>query len=40
MVANGVIAEEVVAAIQAQNAELAGGQIAEPPVADQAFQPI
>ncbi|MDO9711872.1 efflux RND transporter permease subunit [Paracraurococcus lichenis] len=39
MVANGVIAEDVVAAIQAQNAEVAGGQIAEPPVADQAFQP-
>ena len=39
MAANGIIAEDVVAAIQAQNAEIAGGQIAEPPVADQAFQP-
>ncbi|MDB5372825.1 MAG: transporter [Belnapia sp.] len=39
MAVNGVIAEDVVAAIQAQNAEVAGGQIAEPPVADQAFQP-
>ncbi|MFC7476346.1 efflux RND transporter permease subunit [Dankookia sp. GCM10030260] len=39
MAANGIIAEDVVAAIQAQNAEVAGGQIAEPPVADQAFQP-
>ncbi|WP_281201102.1 efflux RND transporter permease subunit [Belnapia rosea] len=39
MAANSVIAEDVVAAIQAQNAEVAGGQIAEPPVADQAFQP-
>jgi hydrophobe/amphiphile efflux-1 (HAE1) family protein len=39
MAANSVIAEDVVAAIQAQNAEIAGGQIAEPPVADQAFQP-
>jgi hydrophobe/amphiphile efflux-1 (HAE1) family protein len=39
MAANGIIAEDVVAAIQAQNAEVAGGQVAEPPVADQAFQP-
>jgi multidrug efflux pump subunit AcrB len=39
MAANGVIAEDIVAAVQAQNAEVAGGQIAEPPVADQAFQP-
>ncbi|MEN0076812.1 MAG: efflux RND transporter permease subunit, partial [Paracraurococcus sp.] len=39
MQANNVIAEDVVAAVQAQNAEVAGGQIAEPPVADQAFQP-
>ncbi|MBX6384964.1 MAG: efflux RND transporter permease subunit, partial [Microbispora sp.] len=39
MAANGVIAEDVIAAVRAQNAEVAGGQIAEPPVADQAFQP-
>ncbi|RAI58483.1 hydrophobe/amphiphile efflux-1 family RND transporter [Roseicella frigidaeris] len=39
MQANKVIAEDVIAAVQAQNAEVAGGQIAEPPVADQAFQP-
>ena len=39
MTANGIIAEDVVAAIQAQNAEIAGGQIAEPPVSGQAFQP-
>ena len=39
MAANGVIAEDIVAAVQAQNVEVAGGQIAEPPVADQAFQP-
>ncbi|MCK8784358.1 multidrug efflux RND transporter permease subunit [Roseomonas sp. NAR14] len=35
----GVTAEDVVAAVQAQNAQVAGGQLAEPPVADQAFQP-
>ena len=37
MAANGVIAEDIVAAVQAQNVEVAGGQIAEPPVADQAL---
>ena len=39
MAANGVIAEDVVSAVQSQNADVAGGQVAEPPVADQAFQP-
>jgi hydrophobe/amphiphile efflux-1 (HAE1) family protein len=39
MAVNGVAAEDVVAAIQSQNADVAGGQIAEPPVAGQAFQP-
>ncbi|MBK1656785.1 multidrug efflux RND transporter permease subunit [Paracraurococcus ruber] len=39
MAANGVTAEDVIAAVQAQNAEVAGGQIAEPPVTGQAFQP-
>ena len=39
MAATGVTAEDVIAAVQAQNAEVAGGQLAEPPVADQAFQP-
>jgi len=39
MAVNGVIAEDVITAVRAQNVEVAGGQIAEPPVADQAFQP-
>ncbi|MCO6415998.1 multidrug efflux RND transporter permease subunit [Siccirubricoccus sp. KC 17139] len=39
MAANNITAEDIVAAVQAQNAEVAGGQIAEPPVTDQAFQP-
>ena len=39
MMANNITAEDVIAAIQAQNAEIAGGQIAEPPVTGQAFQP-
>ena len=39
MAANDVIAEDIEAAVRAQNAQVAGGQIAEPPVADQAFQP-
>ena len=35
----GLTAGEVVAAIRAQNVQIAGGQIAEPPIADRAFQP-
>ena len=35
----GVIAEDIVTAVQSHNAQIAGGQIAEPPVIDQAFQP-
>ena len=35
----GLTAAEVVAAIRAQNVQIAGGQIAEPPIADRAFQP-
>ena len=33
----GLTAGEVVAAIRAQNVQIAGGQIAEPPIADRAF---
>ena len=33
----GMTAGEVVAAIRAQNVQIAGGQIAEPPIADRAF---
>ena len=33
----GLTAAEVVAAIRAQNLQIAGGQIAEPPIADRAF---
>ena len=33
----GMTAGEVVAAIRAQNLQIAGGQIAEPPIADRAF---
>ena len=35
----GLTSAEVVAAIRAQNVQIAGGQIAEPPIADRAFQP-
>src|ERR1700752_2673923 len=35
----GLTSSEVVAAIRAQNLQIAGGQIAEPPIADRAFQP-
>ena len=35
----GMTAGEVVAAIRAQNLQITGGQIAEPPIADRAFQP-
>src|SRR5690349_5597201 len=35
----GLTAAEVVAAIRAQNVQIAGGQIAEPPITDRAFQP-
>ncbi len=35
----GLTAGEVVAAIRAQNVQIAGGQIAEPPIADRAFSP-
>ena len=35
----GLTAAEVVAAIRAQNVQIAGGQIAEPPIADRAFSP-
>ncbi len=35
----GMTAGEVVAAIRAQNVQIAGGQIAEPPIADRAFSP-
>ena len=35
----GMTAGDVVAAIRAQNLQIAGGQIAEPPIADRAFQP-
>src|SRR5215468_4010385 len=35
----GLTASEVIAAIRSQNVQIAGGQIAEPPIADRAFQP-
>src|SRR5499427_3428832 len=35
----GLTSTEVIAAIRAQNVQIAGGQIAEPPIADRAFQP-
>src|SRR6201991_2176581 len=35
----GLTSTEVVAAIRSQNIQIAGGQIAEPPIADRAFQP-
>src|SRR5215468_7838063 len=35
----GLTATEVIAAIRSQNVQIAGGQIAEPPIADRAFQP-
>src|SRR3954463_6136548 len=35
----GMTAGEVLVAIRAQNLQIAGGQIAEPPIADRAFQP-
>src|SRR5205807_2771495 len=35
----GLTSAEVVAAIRAQNLQITGGQIAEPPIADRAFQP-
>jgi hydrophobe/amphiphile efflux-1 (HAE1) family protein len=35
----GLTAGEVLAAIRSQNLQITGGQIAEPPIADRAFQP-
>jgi hydrophobe/amphiphile efflux-1 (HAE1) family protein len=35
----GLTSAEVVAAIRAQNVQIAGGQIAEPPISDRAFSP-
>src|SRR5436305_8813095 len=35
----GLTSSEVVAAIRAQNLQITGGQIGEPPIADRAFQP-
>src|SRR5581483_9817781 len=35
----GMTAGDVLAAIRAQNLQIAGGQIAEPPIADRAFSP-
>ena len=35
----GLTAGEVIAAIRSQNVQIAGGQIAEPPIADRAFSP-
>ena len=35
----GMTAGDVLAAIRAQNLQITGGQIAEPPIADRAFQP-
>ena len=35
----GLTAGEVVAAIRAQNLQITGGQIGEPPISDRAFQP-
>ncbi|MFX7720454.1 efflux RND transporter permease subunit, partial [Acinetobacter baumannii] len=33
----GLTSAEVIAAIRSQNIQIAGGQIAEPPIADRAF---
>jgi len=35
----GMTAGEVLAAIRAQNLQITGGQLAEPPIAERAFQP-
>jgi hydrophobe/amphiphile efflux-1 (HAE1) family protein len=35
----GLSAGDIVAAVRAQNVQIAGGTIAEPPISDQAFQP-
>src|SRR4051812_21230977 len=35
----GMTAGDVLAAIRAQNLQIAGGQVAEPPISDRAFQP-
>src|SRR5690606_34184908 len=35
----GMTSSDVLGAIRAQNLQIAGGQIAEPPIADRAFQP-
>jgi hydrophobe/amphiphile efflux-1 (HAE1) family protein len=35
----GMTSSDIIAAIRAQNLQIAGGQIAEPPIADRAFQP-
>ena len=35
----GLTSSEVIAAIRAQNLQITGGQIGEPPIADRAFQP-
>jgi hydrophobe/amphiphile efflux-1 (HAE1) family protein len=35
----GLTAGDVVGAVRAQNVQIAGGQLGEPPIADQAFQP-
>ncbi|WP_298885347.1 multidrug efflux RND transporter permease subunit [uncultured Bradyrhizobium sp.] len=35
----GMTSGDVIAAVRAQNLQIAGGQIAEPPIADRAFQP-
>ncbi|WP_245334192.1 efflux RND transporter permease subunit, partial [Bradyrhizobium guangdongense] len=35
----GMTSSDVIAAVRAQNLQIAGGQIAEPPIADRAFQP-
>ncbi|WP_371424947.1 efflux RND transporter permease subunit [Tardiphaga sp.] len=35
----GMTAGEVIAAVRAQNLQIAGGQIAEPPISDRAFSP-
>ncbi|WP_407149936.1 efflux RND transporter permease subunit [Bradyrhizobium sp. ORS 86] len=35
----GMTASDVIAAVRAQNLQIAGGQIAEPPIADRAFSP-
>jgi hydrophobe/amphiphile efflux-1 (HAE1) family protein len=35
----GLSAGDVVAAVRAQNVQIAGGQLGEPPIGDQAFQP-